>query len=58
MKKKIYVIYKDSPDDSCDMLGYIEGTAEDAEKYCKEYNATVKSPWRMVEWDELKKLNK
>ena len=58
MEKKIFVIYSDSPDDSCYILGYIEGTAEDAEKYCKEHNATVTWPQNMVEWDELEKLNK
>ena len=58
MEKKIYVIYCDSPNDSCFMLGYIEGTAEDAEKYCKEHNATVTWECNKVEWEELEKLNK
>lgn len=57
-EKEIYVIYNDSPDDNCFMLGYIEGSEEDAEKYCKEHNATVTWPWNKVEWEELEKLNK
>lgn len=57
MEKKIYVIYCDSPDDICFMLGYIEGTEEDAEKYCKEHNATITCPLNMVEWEKLDKLN-
>ena len=56
-EKKIYVIYTDSPDDSCFMLGYIEGTAEDAEIYCQKHNATVTWECNKVEWEELEKLN-
>lgn len=59
MEKKIYLVYKDSMDDGCEIIGYIEGTAEDADKYCEEYNAPLKNtPWREAEWTELDKLNK
>ena len=59
METKIYLIYKDSMDDGVDILGYIEGTAEDAERYCEEYNAPLKDTcWRKAEWTELDKLNK
>ena len=59
MERKIYLIYKDGADDSAEILGYIEGTAEDAERYCEEYNAPLKDTWwRKVEWTELDKLNK
>ena len=58
IEKDIYVIYSDSLDDACWIGGYIEGTAEDAEQYCQEHNATAKWPWNEVEWDYLEKLNK
>ena len=59
MEKKIYLIYTDSQDDCAAILGYIEGTEEDADKYCDEYNAPLKgTPWREAEWMELDKLNK
>lgn len=59
MEKKIYLIYNDSQDDCATILGYIEGTEEDAERYCEEYNAPLKgTPWNGVEWMELDKLNK
>ena len=59
MEKKIYLIYEDSEDDAAAILGYIEGTEEDADKYCNEYNAPLKgTPWPTAEWIELDKLNK
>ena len=32
---KTFVIYRDSPNDLCEMIGYIVGTPEDAYEYCK-----------------------
>ena len=59
MEKKIYLIYNDSQDDCATILGYIEGTEEDAEKYCQEYNALPERRYYdKVEWEELNKLNK
>ena len=59
MEKKIYLIYNDSMDDYASIIGYIEGTGEDAEKYCQEYNSCPqRSYWNKVQWEELDKLNK
>ena len=59
MEKKIYLIYTDSQDDSAAILGYVEGTEEDADKYCDEYNAPLKgTPRSEATWIELDKLNK
>lgn len=57
MEKNIYLIYKDSVDDAATILGYIEGTAEDADKYCEEYNKNCKYWYEKIEWDKLYKLN-
>lgn len=54
---KVYLIYNDSPDDVCEMIGYIKGTENDAEKYCEEYNAKQKYRWNKVWYEELEKLN-
>ncbi len=56
MDNNIYLIYNDSMDDACTIIGYIEGTYEDADKYCDEYNKNVKNYWEKVTWEKLTKL--
>lgn len=56
MEKGIYLIFNDSIDDACTIIGYIEGTAEDADKYCDEYNSKVKYIWEEVTWEKLTNL--
>lgn len=56
MNKELFLIFKDSMDDACTILGYIEGTSEDADKYCVEYNKNVKHSWEEVYWERLTKL--
>lgn len=58
MANNIYLIYKDSVDDACTIIGYIEGTSEDADKYCDEHNANVKYEREEIYWEKLTKLNK
>lgn len=56
--KKIYLIYHDSQDDCATILGYIEGTEDDAKKYCEKYNAPLMGTyWSKVEWMELPNLS-
>ena len=55
-RKNIYLIYKDSCDDAATIIGYIEGTSEDADKYCSEYNAKVKYSWEEITWELLTNL--
>lgn len=56
MNKNIYLIYKDSCDDACTIIGYIEGTSEDADKYCDEYNKNVNYEYEEIYWMKLEKL--
>lgn len=56
MKKDIYLIYNDSIDDAATILGYIEGTEEEADKYCDEHNANVKYEWDEIYWIKLDNL--
>lgn len=44
--EKIYLIFRDSMDDCCEIIGYIKGTEEDAEAYCNAYNEKLE-PWRI-----------
>ena len=53
----IYLIYKDSADDSCEIVGYIRGTEKEAEKYCAEYNKKQGRPWRLVEYEKIHDLS-
>lgn len=57
MEKNIYLIYKDSMDDCATILGYIEGTEEDADKYCHEHNKNVKYERDEITWEQIRKLN-
>lgn len=54
---KVYVIYRDSSDDAVDIKGYIIGTEQDAEEYCKELNQGCKA-WFAVYYEEIEHLNK
>jgi hypothetical protein len=56
MEDKIYVIFTDSCDDSAYIIGYIKGTEEEADKWCEEYNAKLKSWENEACYIELKNL--
>lgn len=58
MEENIYLIYKDSMDDSATILGYIKGTMEDADKYCDEHNEKCKYEWEEIYWVLLENLIK
>lgn len=51
-KEFVYLIYKDSMDDACTIIGYVN-TAEEAEKYCDEHNSKVKYEWEQIEWEKI-----
>jgi transcriptional regulator with XRE-family HTH domain len=55
--KKVYLIYKDSIDDACEIKGYIIGTEEDADRYCDELNKNSKYTWEEYTWERLDLLN-
>jgi len=57
MEKKVYLIYWDSIDDACEIIGYIFGTEEEAESYCNELNKGHKYRWEDYDWIELDRLN-
>lgn len=57
MEKKMYVIYWDSQDDCCHIMGYIYGTQDEADAYCNELNKNNKYYWEDYTWEELKRLN-
>ena len=57
MEKNIYLIYRDCIDDTVSIVGYIEGTTEDADKYCEHFNRSPFSGAGCVQWRELDKLN-
>lgn len=57
MEKKVYLIYSDSNDDACSILGYIYGTEEDADACCREINKDAKYEWECYYWEELVRLN-
>ena len=52
----IYLIFKDSMDDCCEIVGYIKGTEEEADKYCDEYNKKQAKYWRKVEYEKIHDL--
>lgn len=58
MEKDIIVIYWDSLDDGCSIKGYIYGTSDEAEAYCKELNKKMKAYDPQYTWDVLDCLNK
>lgn len=55
--QKVYLIYRDSIDDACEIKGYIVGTAADADRYCNELNENHKYSWEDYDWMEVEKLN-
>ena len=56
MEGKIYLIYKDSMDDYATIVGYIQGTEEEADKYCEKYNAKAEYEFEEIWYEELKNL--
>ena len=54
--EEIYLIYKDSADDYCNIAGYIKGTEKEAKKYCDEYNEKQSKYWCKVEYDIIHDL--
>jgi hypothetical protein len=57
MENKVYLIYRDSCDDSCEIKGYILGTKEDADAYCEKLNKGHEFYWEDYDWVELDCLN-
>lgn len=57
MENRIYLIYRDDCDDSCEIKGYILGTAEEAEAYCENLNKGHEFIWEDFDWMELDCLN-
>lgn len=55
--KKVYLIYKDSIDDACEIKGYIIGTEEDAEQYCQKLNEGHRYEWEDFVWEVPSFLN-
>lgn len=53
----IYLIYEDSPDDSCHVYGYIEGTEKEADAYCEACNKKKERWENQAEWWNLERLN-
>lgn len=53
----LYLILNDSLDDYANIVGYVEGTKEDAEKFCNDYNRKCKHKWNEVWYEEIVKLN-
>lgn len=56
MEKGFYLIYNDSPDDSAYIKGLIIGSEEQAEEWCKAYNAKNKYRWNDLEYEKLEIL--
>lgn len=57
MESGIYLIYKDSIDDACEIKGYIYGTADDADNYCEEHNKNCRHSWEELTWERIERLN-
>ena len=55
---KVYLIYRGDSDDDWEIIGYIVGTEQNAEKYCDESNKDYKHPWEEVWYKEIEQLNK
>lgn len=56
LDSRVFVIYRDSPRDLCEMKGYIVGTAEEAYEYCKEANKGIDNYDDAVDFAEIKAL--
>lgn len=54
----IFLIYRDGMYEAATVEGYIEGTEEEADAYCAEYNKGCKYYWEEVTYEKLKRLNK
>lgn len=55
--KNVYLIYKDSIDDACEIKGYIIGTSDCADRYCDELNKNCKYEWEEYTWEKIDCLN-
>ena len=55
---KVYLIYRDTADDAVEIKGYIIGTEQDAEEYCKEFNKDCQHYWEEITYELLEHLNK
>ena len=56
MESKIFCIFSIDLDNISVLKGYINGTSEDAKKYCETYNKKCEYYWEKLEWEELKNL--
>lgn len=54
--REIYLIFRDSIDDACYIEGYIEGTEEEADRYCDALNEGCRYGWEEFIWEVLKNL--
>lgn len=50
MGTKVYLIYKDIPDDGCEFIGRFVGTEEEVDRYCDEYNSKCRYEWEEITW--------
>ena len=50
MSTKVYLIYRDDMDDYCSFIGRFEGTEEEVERYCEEYNKKCRYFWEHIDW--------
>lgn len=61
MDKKVFIIFKDDPDNygylPSMIKGYIHGTAEEAEAYCEKLNKDAEYRWDEYTYDVLDCLN-
>lgn len=57
MEKKVYAVFKDSHEDLCEMVGYIYGTAAEADAYCEELNKDNQHECQDYHYEELECLN-
>ena len=53
MEKNLYLIFKDSMDDACEIKGAIVGTEEQADEWCEKYNKKCKYEWQEVYYVKL-----
>ena len=49
-QEDVYLIFRDSMDDCCEIIGYIRGSEKEAENYCDVYNANLKQWERQAEY--------
>ena len=52
----VYLLFRDSMDDSCEIIGYIRGSEEDVVRYCDERDADCKFEWEETDYVELTDL--